>query len=207
MLGREQLFFIALYVIAAGIYLLTQKRRFPFHYLVKAAPIIILLFIAINADTTVRIWVMLALLFSAAGDVALSLDGERYFVHGLALFLIAHLWYVVAFGQTMAFQAASIIPLTFITLFALYLIRKLYPALGGLRIPVLCYIAVIIAMGVAASLHAPFSWLLIAGAIIFMLSDSSIAIHKFLHPIPGRDFIVMSTYYVAQFLLVMGFVL
>ena len=204
---REPLFFIALYLVAAAIYLLTQKRRFPFHYLLKAAPILILLFVAINAAPSVRLWVLLALLFSAAGDVALSLDGERYFVQGLALFLIAHLWYVVALSQTMAFQTASSIPLAFIILFALYLARKLNPHLGGLRIPVFCYIAVIIAMGVTACLHAPFSWLLVSGAIIFMLSDASIAIHKFLHPIPGRDFLVMSTYYIAQLLLVMGFVL
>lgn len=196
------------YTLFALSYLLTQKFVYTGHILVKAAPILILG--AITAGHVVSpytLWVLLALLFSAGGDVALGLDSERYFVIGLGLFLIAHLFYVVALAQSLAFTVISLLPLLLIAVLMVILVSKLYPQLGKLRLPVMLYISVIAAMGIAASFHAPFNILLVIGAIIFMLSDATIAINKFLQPVPQRDFVVMTTYYAAQLLLVLGFML
>jgi uncharacterized membrane protein YhhN len=42
------------------------------------------------------------------------------------------------------------------------------------------------------------------GAILFMISDSLIAINKFLEPLPQSGFWIMTTYIGAQFLIVRG---
>ena len=40
------------------------------------------------------------------------------------------------------------------------------------------------------------------GAILFLVSDSILALDKFRSPLPLRDLLVMSTYYAAQLLIV-----
>jgi uncharacterized membrane protein YhhN len=45
------------------------------------------------------------------------------------------------------------------------------------------------------------------GSLFFIISDSVIAINKFLVAVPNNDFIVMSTYMAAQFLIVRGLIL
>ena len=195
-----------LYALIALAYLLTQKQMYRGHVLVKVLPILILCGLAIAyIPAPYTLWVLLALLFSAGGDVVLGLDSTQYFVVGLGLFLIAHLFYVVALAQNLAFTTISLLPLLLLLILMVGLVSQLYPQLGKLRVPVMLYIGVIAVMGIAATLHAPFSTLLVVGAIIFILSDATIAINKFLQPVPYRDFIVMATYYTAQLLLVLGF--
>jgi uncharacterized membrane protein YhhN len=45
------------------------------------------------------------------------------------------------------------------------------------------------------------------GSLLFVISDSVIAINKFFQPIPFDGIIVMSTYMAAQFLIVKGLIL
>ena len=199
---------VTLYLILSGLYLLTQQREYAGHFLVKALPILLLAgwaFTQLAGPT--RWWVVLALLFCASGDIALGLDNKRYFVGGLGLFLVGHLLYAGALLPT-----ATLRPLALLGIFLLFrpsyrLVRLLYPKLGSLRTPVLIYAAVIFTMTNAAILQEPISLLLAVGAASFMVSDACIAIDKFLQPLPRRNFIVMSTYYVAQLLLVLGFLL
>ena len=42
------------------------------------------------------------------------------------------------------------------------------------------------------------------GSVLFVISDTFIALHKFLMPIPGERLIVMPTYMAAQFLIMWG---
>ena len=63
-------------------------------------------------------------------------------------------------------------------------------------------------MGLLATLRPnvlAYGWV-VAGALLFILSDSLIALNKFLVPIPGSAFFVMSTYAAAQYLIVVGMV-
>ena len=39
------------------------------------------------------------------------------------------------------------------------------------------------------------------GAVIFMISDAAIGINLFYYNIPNAQFVIMSTYYLAQFLI------
>jgi len=65
---------------------------------------------------------------------------------------------------------------------------------------------VITAMGIFAALRASKSKIVLYGAIAFIASDSILAINKFMVAVPAADYLVMITYYVAQFLIVYGFV-
>lgn len=80
---------------------------------------------------------------------------------------------------------------------------------GPLRWPVLGYIAIIAAMGISAlTVPAPFAGAVIAGALLFMLSDSLIATERFV--IRGRAAprwispAIWSTYWLAQVLFCVG---
>jgi uncharacterized membrane protein YhhN len=152
--------------------------------------------------------VVLALVFSWGGDVFLMLDDM--FVAGLASFLVAHIFYIIAYQKTGA-SKGRIRPFD-IAAFALYgiaLMWILYPGLGGMLIPVMLYAIVLLTMGTwahkrrGATATASFRYVS-AGVILFVISDSLIAVNKFAFDVPGERLLVMSTYITAQYLIVQG---
>lgn len=79
----------------------------------------------------------------------------------------------------------------------------------ALRLPVAAYVTVIAlmaaqAMGRAAMLRTPGSIWVAVGAGFFMLSDTLLALNKFVSPLPLSQLWVLSTYYIAQVLIVRG---
>lgn len=190
-----------LFLASSLCYLLTiQFSPYRYSYIVKSIPILSLAALALTGSQNRLIF--LGLLFSAGGDIALDLDRGRYFVHGLGLFLVAHIFYTAAFLQ--GGWLTDRLTLTVISILVVYAVAMsllLRPKLGNLAVPVYLYIAVITAMGISASFRG--LWVL-AGALIFMLSDSMIAINKFLQPIPGSNYWIMITYYLAQYLIAKG---
>ena len=193
----------SIYLFLSALYLWQQENEHRWLVLLKPLPILLLAgWATVNVQDS---WLVAALLLSAAGDIALGLDSERYFVYGLSFFLLAHVAYAVVFGRTIEFTPLAILPLLIILALSLWLLPRLLPRLGQLRIPVLCYVGVIIIMSVLGVLHSPFSIMLATGAIIFMVSDATIALDKFVEPVPNRDFLVMATYYLAQYLIAFSF--
>ena len=81
----------------------------------------------------------------------------------------------------------------------------LLPNLGNLQFAVVAYLMAIATMGLFAFQSSlPMRWAVL-GAILFIISDSFIAINKFISPIPYESYWIMSSYYMAQFMLVTGF--
>ncbi|MFK7800774.1 MAG: lysoplasmalogenase [Anaerolineae bacterium] len=197
------------YALLAITYIAFQPRKYPGHALLKAAPILLLataVFLGGTLSELPRWFLFTALLFSAAGDIFLAhdTDGETFFVLGLGSFLVSHIFYVLTFLQTAAFHPIAILPILIILILAVGLTTQIWDKLGSLKMPVLAYILVSGVMGVSAAVYDPLNWVLIAGAILFILSDSLIAVQKFWRPIPYRDFLVMSTYYLAQIMIFWG---
>lgn len=151
----------------------------------------------------------LGFFFSAVGDTALSFEksegGEGWFIGGLGAFLIAHVCYMVAFFQHHVYQPGRLPVAIALILFAVVMAAVLWPRLGKLRLPVLVYIAVIMGMGIAASFNAAAGVWLIVGAVLFMLSDSLIAVNKFLREVPMAHLLIMITYYSGQWLILMSY--
>lgn len=157
-----------------------------------------------------------ALALSAAGDAFLSRQGDRRaFPSGLASFLAAHVLYILLFAssgggfETLLSPRAGLAVAMLVAV--LFIVRPLLPSVDAdLKVPVSVYVAAISAMGLAALTLD--NWAIIAGAILFMISDTILAWEKFLLPAgapasaPMRH-AVWVTYYAAQLLITLGFLL
>jgi uncharacterized membrane protein YhhN len=155
-----------------------------------------------------RVYVVLALVFSWAGDVFLI--SNDMFIAGLVSFLMAHVFYIIAYHRTGA-ASGELRPLDIIKfiLFGALLIWTIYPGLGGMLIPVLIYALLLLSMGVWAhkrrgATSATSFTLVATGAILFVISDGLIAVNKFAFEVPAERLLVMSTYIAAQYLIVRG---
>ncbi|MEO5787784.1 lysoplasmalogenase [Gelidibacter sp.] len=99
-----------------------------------------------------------------------------------------------------------IIVLTFYAFGLFYLLKN---NLGDLLIPVVFYILVILLMIISAFLRQKkvsqksFIFVFI-GAILFVISDSILALNKFYMPLPFSSISIMLTYGLAQFFIVLG---
>lgn len=145
----------------------------------------------------------LALFLSAVGDMFLALGDERkFFVAGLSAFLLAHVVYIVGFVPFIEVPSLERVMLVVVcAAAALSLVARLWPQLGALRLPVLAYFGIIMVM-VGGSLAIPMaSFWLPVGAVIFAVSDSLIAVRKFMAPFAFVNELVWGTYVVAQFLI------
>lgn len=153
---------------------------------------------------TRKAWLPAAgLLLSSVGDVLLELDG--WFVGGMAAFGLGHLCYLLAFAgwigrdglNRKAWPLAGLVLVISIALGAWF-----FPGMGNLTGPALAYQFIISGMVITAMLSkapAAARW----GAVIFMLSDSLIAVGKFAHlEVPPGS--VWLTYAIAQILLAWG---
>jgi uncharacterized membrane protein YhhN len=159
---------------------------------------------------------LLALLFSWIGDVILLFAdiAEIYFILGLVSFLTAHIIYCVLFNNQVKikiktnkiiFGIGSVI----IALYLIGMLSVLLPSLGDLKIPVIVYASVISIMLLFAFngflvWENPGNKYIFVGAIVFVISDSILAVNKFYTPIEKSSFFIMLTYLVAQYLIVVG---
>ena len=157
-----------------------------------------------------------ALALSALGDLLLSREGERYFLGGLAAFLLAHLAYVALFAgagegiATLAQPGAIAASLALAAICAVLLRALLGHIPAELRLPVCAYTAAILAMGVTSL--ATGRPMVVAGALMFMASDSILAWERFAEPAgsprrPPMRNAVWALYYVGQALIALGFLL
>jgi uncharacterized membrane protein YhhN len=92
-----------------------------------------------------------------------------------------------------------------VLIYSVLLSQWLAPGLGSLAGPVMLYVCVITVM-VASAILAGFSttWVC-SGAILFLISDSILAVNKFKSPVPMAGYLIWATYYLAQFGIAIGF--
>jgi len=158
-----------------------------------------------------RVLVLCAWAASIAGDAFLAWSG--FFIQGLASFLTAHVLYCILFVKSgpRASNVAAAAPLgLFGAVMATWLIASGGVA-GGLVAPVMVYLSVILAMAmIAASRYKAEPTLenrtVLFGALFFVISDSLLAINKFVLPLPFSGVLVLGTYYSAQECILLGWV-
>jgi uncharacterized membrane protein YhhN len=134
---------------------------------------------------------------------------------GLVAFLLAHVAYMLAYRlsvqsstQPSVFRQKPWLLLPFL-LYGAVLYGWLFPHLGDLQLPVLLYTLVLLGMGVFAlnryQRTPPLSFrLVLMGALLFIVSDSALAVDKFVSPFQWAGVVVMATYSLAQYLIVLG---
>ena len=160
-----------------------------------------------------------AFAFSWVGDVALMFVGfnENFFLLGLVGFLITHLLYAYSFSMV---KNRSVVPLLkrkpwiLIPLFAYFaaLMTAVFPVVpADMKIPVAVYSSVIAIMVVSAvNRHRRVNYksyaLVLGGALLFMFSDSLIALNKFMchSEMPLAGVVIMVLYIAGQYLIARG---
>lgn len=160
--------------------------------------------------------ILLGVVFGFLGDTfLLKGDEDKFFLLGLVSFLLGHVMYIVAFALSADFSRLAwywYLPAAGLVVAALLVFRHIKDDLGDMQVPVLVYMGVILLMSfmalARASLHAGLTlWLVVAGSLLFIASDSMLAIRSFRGPFRGADLAVMATYLAAQFLIVQGFLI
>lgn len=163
------------------------------------------------------VWVLAALFFSCAGDTLLLFQqAPRFFIFGLVAFLVGHMFYIFAYRQHQQEDTSDTLAnvrklrMAFPVLLAgIGFVVVLYPGLGAMRVPVVVYATVIQIMVITAI----FRWgrtstasfvSVLTGALLFMVSDSMIAINKFFSAFEHASVWIMLTYLLGQFLIVRG---
>ncbi len=216
--------FLLLSILCSFIYLITQSfQPYPGSVLLKilsVTPLAVIAFRALReppANSRGFEWLRdrdnmilgMALAFSSLGDALLDLDPERLFLRGLFAFLVAHFIYILLFVRNWARplrpKGWQLALLAAVLIYSLLLSQWLAPSLGSVAGPVMLYVCVITVMVVSAAL-AGFSkpWVY-SGVILFLISDSILAVNKFKSPVPGREYLVWTTYYLAQYGIAIGF--
>ena len=149
--------------------------------------------------------ILVGLVFSLLGDVFLMLPADL-FLAGLASFAVTHVCYLIAFRSDTGW-APRWPPFVLLGAVAAGLLAVLWPGLApSLRAPVVIYAALLAAMaaqatGRAMALGRASAWLAAAGALLFLGSDSLLALDRFRFPFAASRAVVLSTYFAAQWLI------
>ena len=154
-------------------------------------------------------WISTGLFFSLFGDILLMFP-DRFFLHGLAAFLMAHIAYLIAFTREAKFPARLSIWLIYLAGVACFFLLAIFPKLPtGLRLPIIVYMFFAVSMAAQSMgrfliLNSIPDALAAFGAILFVLSDSLLAFDRFRSPLPAPAFFVLIPYYLAQWLIALS---
>ncbi len=194
-------------ILSASIHIRAEYRGPRQHiYIFKPLTMVFILLIATLGQATLPFYkymIITGLVFSLAGDVFLMLPADR-FVAGLVAFLIAHLFYIAAFAS----EISALIwwPLVPAVIYGIVIYTVLAPSLGKLKLPVLIYVVGILIMawltwerwvqtGQSGALLAS------VGAVLFVISDTILAINRFRGTFKPARALNLTTYFAAQWLI------
>jgi uncharacterized membrane protein YhhN len=165
-------------------------------------------------DSRPTSFILLALAFSFLGDVLLMFAhlNDLFFITGLTAFLLAHVFYIRCFVNVLDSKKQKIYPgllaIAIGMLFLSIMLLILLPHIDSqLRIPIIVYAITIttvltISMSLKKVLSPVYFNILLSGTILFVISDSLIAINKFYIPFSTASFLIMITYILAQFFII-----
>jgi len=174
-------------------------------YLCKPLTMVMIITIAMRGAKTGRSFYAYAvaggLLFSMAGDIFLMLPSDC-FIQGLVSFLIGHLFYISAFTYGRRFKVSPWVLAAF-ACYGVVIFLVLLPNLGDVTVPVAVYIVAILIMGWQAwerraVLGTSGAMLALTGAILFIMSDSILALNRFGTPFHIGRLLNLATYFTAQ---------
>lgn len=180
---------------------------------------ILMMFVFINSKLTSSFskLIFFALFFSMAGDVFLMPYFDNFLL-GLASFLIAHVFYIAAFlkgnclkdGIKNSKVSVSVLIVAFVALIYIMVTNMLNSNTDVVMIAAVVVYASVITVMVLATISLKSinpsleTKLMMIGAILFMFSDSVIAMNKFVFEIPLSGLLIMLTYTLAQWLITVG---
>ena len=169
--------------------------------------------VKLPVSVSYRRFMILGLLACLPGDILLALPGNL-FLPGLLCFLVAHVFFIVAFtrGRHQVFLLHPWPLLLFLGLGA-FLAWRFWPTLPSLqRVPLLSYMAVLAIMASQAirrvwalaeandPIAASARWAALGG-LLFLLSDAVLGWSRFVGGLPWPSLLQLAMYYPAIWLL------
>ncbi len=212
---KKFLYYLFPFVLLLELYFIYRGQSNA-RYFTKPALMLILLILALAQPIRVsylKTMLAAALFFSLAGDVALMLEGsgDSYFMIGLVCFLIAHLCYILLFQKIRMLLDRPVTPLAWfyyaVSLVTWITVSWIYRhQLDKMTVPVIVYGATLVTMvwmipRAFALSNTSFGLTALAGGLLFIISDGSLAYNKFISPFPSAGIVVMLTYGMAQWLI------
>ena len=207
------LFLIDLLLDLTAVYFRNETLRYISKPLLIPLLIVYLIVNTQPLNSSLKKWIVLALVFSWLGDVLLMFESIKssFFIFGLVAFLIAHIFYIFFFENVIRKEGLNKNYWWFIPVLIYYvaLISVLSPHLGEMKLPVRIYGIVISYMLIQALQtgrinNRAAAGLMIVGAILFITSDSILALNKFYQPFGYAGLAIMTTYGIAQLLITLG---
>ena len=220
MTGFLKKYFVVLFLIIVALVLFASStNNFILEIIFKPLIVIsllIYLFIKNGHKEKAVSFAISGLLLSLLGDVFLIFQDQHalFFIGGLVSFLLAHISYIIYYWRSSgSITQKKLNNKTFVILVMMlygtifYLL--LYNNLGGLKVPVFVYTTVLISMNIFAlnrfgKVNDKSFQLIMIGAICFALSDSLLALNKFLIPLPLAGVWILATYAAAQYFITQG---
>ncbi len=150
--------------------------------------------------------ILVAIVSAWVGDVLLLSDD--YFLFGLGSFLIMQVLFSISFWKDRSISQSSFLYGAFLLLSTGAITAFLWDSLGDMVLPVIIYTLAIALMSLTAfarSRDLSGYWLVFGGTLLFMISDTVLGIHEFTDLNLGK-LTVMSTYILAQYFIVDGYI-
>lgn len=182
----------------------------PLEYVCKPLTMVALVSVALALDPSsdaARWLLVVGLLLSMAGDIFLMLPADL-FVPGLASFLLAHIFYVVALAALGVGVGGLVTGVVVAVVAAALIGRRIVSGAAAtdaaLRIPVIAYMTAISAMVTFA--FGTGVLFAIGGALLFFVSDAVLGWTRFVRQFPRSRLLVIISYHLGQMGLVLALI-
>ncbi|UTC75208.1 lysoplasmalogenase [Treponema sp. OMZ 792] len=213
---------IVLFVVISTIHLIKcfkQKQKWADITKFMLMPSLLLFFLAftfVNVQnfSILHILIIIALISSFFGDVALLFDREKQnFALGILFFAITQICYIVFAILGAKVDSIPLIPgivtAVIFLVVIIYSIMRTKKHLKGLKPIVIAYGLILSSMSwlfIVFAFANPSIGLILAavGSILFIVSDALVSAQYFLGGKAGMRFIIMKTYILAQLLIIFG---
>ena len=219
MLKKYRIFFLFYFLLfGAQIWAISPGWYLLGYFTKPLITISLIVFISINIKYQGRfsLRIITGLLFSLIGDIMLLYDKNSnfFYVIGLLFFLLTHVFYINAFyidivSKKLENPVNVMAPISVFLGFSTLYYFFIFSYLKELEIPMAINCIVIAAMAIVAYLrfkkcNKKSYQLILAGAVIFMLSDIMLAYYKLVDKKIWFQIIYMATYMSAQIFIALG---
>ncbi len=196
---KIKFFYVALIIAFIADLFFVWQEETEQRFFTKTILIPLLMLIYFSESKFINKIFVSGLVFSFLGDLFLLFNWG--FLPGLGSFLLAHVLYIICFSK-LSRKKPSVLLIFVLFIYLIGLLYILFPHLNEMKIPVIIYGIVITTM-LYFSVKTQNKYL-IFGALLFVISDSLLAVNLFINETKILSLLVMITYVLAQFLLVKG---
>lgn len=192
-------------VLALSYWLTLFLPAWPGEAVHKALPMLLAAWtLGVTLPKRVGFPMAVGFLFAAAGDAFLAVDRQVYLIQALGCFLVTQLAYSAAFVQRSKPLLERAGARLAAALFGAAMLMWMWPELGEFRLPVLVYVAALVAMTVLAAGVGVRLGRVFFGAALFLIADSLIGVHRFVVDFAYAEKVIVAIYTTGQYLIFTG---